>query len=98
MPVRPSSGGDDYWYQRYQDTETRRQNVTEAACLAVGAAGYLLSEDCRATPVQRLAHLARVVAELRVVLGLPTETDLTTTTAAAAARADATDPREGETR
>jgi hypothetical protein len=84
---------DDYWFGRYQETHTANWAVREAACLAVGAAGYLLSDDCRATPTQRLTHLREVVTDLRTALGLPTETTPTTNSST-----DATNPTEGETR
>jgi hypothetical protein len=66
--------GDDYWYRQFTEVNDARWALLEATCLAIGAAGYFLSDDCRDTPTQRVTHLREVITDLREALGLPPET------------------------
>lgn len=61
-----------YWRTIAQTNEER----VNAACQAVGAAGYYLGPYCRLSEAERLATLRELFADLRQALGLTAETTL----------------------
>jgi hypothetical protein len=61
----------DYW----RDIANRSRTEINAACEAVGAAGYYLGPYCPNTCPERLAHLRDVIADLRTALGLDDDPD-----------------------
>jgi hypothetical protein len=62
----------DYWRNVAQANEER----VNAACEAVGAAGYYLGPYCPLSPTERLTTLREVISDLRVALGLTADPTL----------------------
>jgi hypothetical protein len=65
----------DYWRNVAEANEAR----VNAACEAVGAAGYYLGPYCPLSPTERLATLREVITDLRVALGLTADPVLDST-------------------
>jgi hypothetical protein len=65
----------DYWRNVAEANEER----VNAACQAVGAAGYYLGPYCPLSERERLATLRDVIADLRVALGLTADPVLDST-------------------
>jgi hypothetical protein len=65
----------EYWRNVAEANEAR----VNAACEAIGAAGYYLGPYCALSETERLATLRDVLADLRRALGLTTDPELDTT-------------------
>jgi hypothetical protein len=63
----------EYW----RETATRSETRVNAACRAVGAAGYYLGPYCPLGEAGRLASLRDVIADLRRALDLDVDLDTT---------------------